>query len=309
MDVLADIFETTQLKGAFYFRTHFSSPWGTTVPRQDRTARFHYVVKGRCYIQVEGGVPVELSTGDFVLVPNGAKHILTDEPNRHAPALETLLKCAGDHGESVFALGQGDPAATTQLVCGHFTFEHGTDHAVFRSLPNMIRISARQRTERVWFNEVLCLLVKQVFKNEPGAIVAVTRLSEILFIEAVRHAGDGAPELKRLLNAFVDARIGRAMALIHREPAHPWTVHQLAGEVGMSRTQFADRFQELVGMGPVSYLTEWRLQRAAVALRTTRRKIGEIACASGYVSQAAFARVFKERFGVSPKKFRKDLND
>lgn len=308
MDVLADIFETIQLKGMFYFRTHFSPPWGTTVPRQDRAARFHYVVKGRCYIQVEGGVPAELSTGDFVLVPNGAKHILTDEPNRQAPALETLLECVGYDGESVFALGQGDPAAATQLVCGHFTFGHGTDHAILRSLPNMIRISARQRTERVWFNEVLCLLVKQVFNDEPGAIVAVTRLSEILFIEAVRHAGDGTPELKRLLEAFVDTRIGRAMALIHREPAHPWTVHQLAGEVGMSRTRFADRFQELVGMGPVGYLTEWRLQRASLALRTTHRKIGEIARASGYASQAAFARTFKERFGVSPKKFRKGLN-
>jgi len=116
MDVLADIFETIQLKGTFYFRTHFSPPWGTTVPRLDRAARFHYVVKGRCYIRVEGDVPVELSTGDFVLVPNGASHILTDDLSRPAPALETLLACSGYDGESLFALGQGDPAAATQLV-------------------------------------------------------------------------------------------------------------------------------------------------------------------------------------------------
>jgi len=309
MDVLADIFETIQLKGTFYFRTHFSPPWGTTVARHARAARFHCVVQGHCWIWVEGGVPVELSAGDFVLVPSGASHRLTDEPDRDAPPLETVLECAGYRGEALLALGQGDPAAATQLVCGHFTFGDGTDHAILRALPPLIRIRAAQRANRAWFNEALSLLVKQVFSNEPGALVAVTRLSEILFIEAIRFAGDDAPELRRLLDGFTDARIGRAIALVHKQPAHPWTVKELAREVGMSRTRFADRFHDLIGLAPMTYLTEWRLQRAAVALRTSHRSVAEIAYASGYVSQAAFTRTFKERFGRSPNAFRKAEND
>jgi AraC family transcriptional regulator, activator of mtrCDE len=309
MDVLADIFETIQLKGTFYFRTHFSPPWGTTVARHAHAARFHFIMQGLCWIRVEGGGPVELSAGDFVLVPGGASHMLTDQPGGEAPPLETVLQCSGYRGEALFALGEGDPSAATQLVCGHFTFGNGTDHAILRALPTLIRISAEQRAKRAWFNEVLSLLVKQVFSNEPGALVAVTRLSEILFIEAIRFAGDETPELKRLLDAFADARIGRAIALIHKEPAHPWTVEELAREVGMSRTRFADRFHDLIGLAPVTYLTEWRLQRAAVALRTSHRSIAEIAYASGYVSQAAFTRTFKERFGRSPKAFRKAESD
>jgi len=309
MDVLADIFDTIQLKGTFYFRTHFSPPWGTTVPRHGRAARFHYVVRGSSWIIAEGHDPIELSTGDFVLIPGGASHVLADQPIRKAPLLETVIESAGYRGDTLLAIGRGNPSAATQLVCGHLTFSEGADHAILRALPEVVRITAERRVKRTWFNEVLGLLVRQVFKGEPGALAAVTRLSEILFIEAIRFASDDAPELKRLLDGFADARIGRAIGLIHKEPARPWTVDDLAREVGMSRTRFAHRFQHLIGMGPVSYLIEWRLQRAAVALRTSHRTIAEIAHSSGYSSQAAFARTFRERFGRSPKAFRNVVHD
>src|SRR5262249_44160766 len=118
MDVLADIFETIQLKSTFYFRTHFSPPWGTTVARHAHAVRFHYIMQGRCWIRVESGVPVELSAGDFVLVPSGASHMLTDQPGSEAPPLETVLQCSGYRGEALFALGQGDPSAATQSSAG-----------------------------------------------------------------------------------------------------------------------------------------------------------------------------------------------
>ena len=304
MDVLADIFETIQLRGSFYFRTDFSPPWGTTVPSLGRAARFHYVVQGRCWIRVEDAQPVELSTGDFVLVPNGASHILSHGEMAEAPPLETVLEAANYRGEVLLAVGRGDPAAATQLVCGHLSFGEGADHAVLRALPTLVRISNAERVRRPWFDRVLQLLVAQVFNNDPGSIAVVTRLSEIVFIEAIRFAGDEAPELRRLMEAFADARVGRAVAAIHRAPARPWTVGALAREVGMSRTRFASRFQELIGTGPARYLTEWRLQRAVAALTTTRRTIAEIAHACGYTSPAAFTRAFADRFGQTPKQFR-----
>ena len=302
MRVLADIFATIQLSGTFYFRTHFSPPWGTTVPRLGRAARFHYVARGRCWIRVEDGEPLELSTGDFVLVPGGASHVLADDPVREAPPLETVLEQAGYRGEGLLAVGRGDPSAATQLVCGHFDFIDGADHAILRALPALVRITAEQREERPWFKEVLGLLVRQAFNGELGAFAAIPRLSEILFIEAIRIAADGAPGLKRLLDGFSDARIGRAIALIHKDPGRSWTVENLAREVGMSRARFADRFQELIGVGPVGYLREWRLQRAAATLKRNHQTIGQIAHSSGYSSPSAFTRTFRERFGRSPKR-------
>lgn len=306
MDVLADIFETIQLKGTLYFRTHFCSPWGTTVPRHAHAARFHYVVRGRAWICVEAHDPIELSQGDFVLVPGGASHVLADQAAQKATPLEKVLEAAGYKGEGLLAVGQGDPSAATQLVCGHFTFGNGADHAVLRALPPVVKISAEQQRSRAWFREVLDLLVRQVFNGEPGALATVSRLSEVLFIEAIRLESDNNAALKRLLDGFADERIGRAIALMHKQPALPWTVDDLAREVGMSRTRFADLFHELIGMGPVGYLMEWRLQRASVALRTSHRTIAEVARSSGYSSQAAFARAFKERFGQSPKAFREE---
>ena len=232
--------------------------------------------------------------------------MLADQAAQKATPLEKVLEAAGYKGEGLLAVGQGDPSAATQLVCGHFTFGNGADHAVLRALPPVVKISAEQQRSRAWFREVLDLLVRQVFNGEPGALATVSRLSEVLFIEAIRLESDNNAALKRLLDGFADERIGRAIALMHKQPALPWTVDDLAREVGMSRTRFADLFHELIGMGPVGYLMEWRLQRASVALRTSHRTIAEVARSSGYSSQAAFARAFKERFGQSPKAFREE---
>jgi transcriptional regulator GlxA family with amidase domain len=215
-----------------------------------------------------------------------------------------VLEAAGYRGELLLAIGNGDPAAATQLVCGHLNFAEGADHTILRVLPPMIRISNAERSHHPWFDGVLQLLVTQVFSQHPGSVAAVTRLSEILFIEAIRFAGDEAPELQRLMQGFSDAQIGRAIAAIHRELTRSWTVASLAREAGMSRTRFARRFHELIGMGPAGYLTEWRLQRSMTVLATTRRTVSEIARACGYASPAAFTRAFAERFGQTPKQFR-----
>ena len=304
MDVLNDIFETVQLQGNFYFRTDFSAPWATTVPPYARAARFHHVVQGRCWVRVEGMEPLMLEAGDFILIPNGASHILADKPTDAAPPLETVLEAVGYRGEALLSIGSGDPQAATQLVCGHLTFGTGADHPLLRALPPFIHITGAARGRRPWFDEVLRMLVTHVFSAHPGSIAVVTRLSEILFIEAIRSAGDEAPLLKAMIEGFSDDRVGRAIAMIHLNPAARWTVDSLAREIGMSRTRFAILFQDKIGVGPMGYLAEWRLQKAVALLTTTRKTIGEIARASGYASPAAFTRAFVERFGRSPSRMR-----
>jgi AraC-like DNA-binding protein len=304
VDVLADIFQTIRLRGNFYFRTHFCPPWGTTVPSLGRAARFHLVVQGQCWIQVDQMESMELAAGDFVLVPNGASHVLSHAPTVAAPPLETVLEGAGYRGEVLLTVGSGDPDAATQLVCGHLTFGEGADHPVLRALPSLIYIGNAERARRPWFDQVLRLLVSHVFIDHPGSIAVVTRLSEIVFLEAIRYAGDEAPGLRRLMTAFADPRIGRAILLIHCDPARSWTVNALAREVGMSRARFAEQFLEMVGTPPVAYLTEWRLQRALAALTESHDPIAAIARDCGYSSPAAFTRAFSEQFGRTPKQVR-----
>ena len=144
-------------------------------------------------------------------------------------------------------------------------------------------------------------MVRRMFEGEPGAAASVSRLSEVLFIEAMRAGIAQAPDISRLMSAVYDPQIGKALGLIHGDVAHAWTVESLAAAVGMSRSRFAERFRELVGSGPMAYITDWRLQRALNLLAGTTAPIKTVAHQIGYRSAAAFTRAFTERFGDSPK--------
>lgn len=304
MDILSDIFETIQLKGVFYFSTALAGEFGVTVPAYRHVARFHIAVEGRCYVEVEGHAPIALNPGDVILIPRGAQHILSDAPCRTAPPLETVLEQVGYSGSGLLAVG--DPSAdAARLVCGHLSFVEGADHRVLRALPPYILITPRTRAQRPWLDEAIRVLVQNVFSGHPGAFATVKRMSEVMFIEAVAAAADETPELAGLISGFADPQIGRALDLIHARPEEDWTVAGLAKAVAMSRSRFAERFQALLGTGPMSYLAEWRLQRALVLLSTTPQSIGQIARATGYRSPNSFTRAFTAHFGHSPRDHRR----
>ncbi|UTW44168.1 AraC family transcriptional regulator [bacterium SCSIO 12696] len=307
MDVLDDILDTLNLKGTLYFRTDFSSPWAVEVPSFEEAARFHLVVQGRCHVQLPSGQALELGPGDLVLIPRGASHVLSDAPDKTAPPLETVLKDAGYNGCGVLALGSGNANASTQMVCGHFSFRDGASHPILRSLPDYLITSAADRAKQPLLDETLRLIVRRIFSDAPGSTTAVTRLSEIVFIELLR-AGIGAnPQIESALEAFSDPKIGRALQLIHTRPEEPWTVERLASEAAMSRSRFSDRFRELLDTAPMSYLSEWRLQKALALLDDTRISVQQVASQIGYQSPAAFSRAFCGKFGVAPKEYRKSV--
>lgn len=305
MDVLNDILDTLNLKGALYFRTDFSGPWSVAVPAHLQAARFHLVVQGRCRVEFASGAAVDLGPGDLVLIPRGAGHVLADGPGHGAPSLETLLKETGYKGDGVFVVGEGDPTASTQLICGHFTFRSGADHPLLRSLPDYIVTTAAARARQPWLDDVLRLVARRMFSEDFGSAASVTRFSEIMFIELLRSGIVENPDLQSVLAAFRDPQIGRALQLIHARPVESWTVERLAGELGMSRSRFADRFGELMGMGPMSYLSEWRLQKALALLEGSRQSVQQIAAETGYQSPGAFSRAFSGKFGVAPSAYRK----
>ncbi len=306
MDVLNDILDTLELKGALYFRTDCSAPWAIAVPDYAQAARFHLVVQGSCHVRLASGATLELNPGDLILIPGGRSHVLADSAGRHATDLETVLKDSGYDGEGALVVGRGDPQASTQLICGHFTFRAAADHPLLRALPEALVVTAAMRAREPWLDEVLRLVARRMFAEEIGSTAAVTRLSEIVFIEVLRIGVEQCEGLKRLVEAFRDRQVGRALQLIHAQPGETWTVDRLAGEVGMSRSRFAERFSALVGQGPMAYLADWRLQKALALLdRSPASSVQQVASQTGYKSPAAFSRAFTGKFGVAPSAYRR----
>ena len=304
MDVLDDILDTLSLKGAFYFRTDFNGPWSVTVPELGQAARFHLMVQGTTHMSFPDGKTVELAAGDLILVPRGRSHVMSDEAGRPPSRLETVLSDVKYDGQGVLVVGDGDAQASMQMVCGHYTFRPGADHPLLRALPDFLVTKASLRARHPLLDEMLRLVVQRVFSNEIGSAASVTRLSEIVFIELLRVGVGQSEELKSVLEAFRDPQIGRALHLIHEAPAESWTVERLASEVGMSRSRFAERFSDLVSMGPMSYLSDWRLQKALSLLDESRCSVQEVAVRTGYQSSAAFSRAFAGKFGIAPTKYR-----
>jgi transcriptional regulator GlxA family with amidase domain len=167
--------------------------------------------------------------------------------------------------------------------------------------------SAATRARTPLLDEMLRLVARTVFSGEIGSDAAVTRLSEIVFIELLRAGIAEDPQLGTMLEALRDKQIGRALELIHANPARPWTVEHLAAEIGMSRSRFADRFSSLMGVGPMAYLADWRLQKALALLDDSRCSVQQVATQTGYQSPAAFTRAFAGKFGLPPTEYRRAL--
>lgn len=307
MDILSDILDSLALHGQFYFRTSYNSPWSIGVPNFASAIRFHFAVQGECFVRAGDEAPIHLRQGDLVLVPAGAAHTISDTPERRPVDLETVMQDNGYTGTGTFIVGNGCERAATQLMCGHFTFAEGSSHPLLRSLPKVIHLSAGMRSASFWLDEALRLMARQMADENPGSHAVVRRMSEIIFIETVRACSSQSDHLNGLMEALADPKISRAIQAMHRDVATQWTVQALAGEAAMSRSRFAARFQELVGCGPLSYLAEWRLQKACALLRKGRLSVQEVAGRIGYQSPAAFTRAFTNMFGETPTGFRSRL--
>ena len=308
MDLLDDIFNTLNLKGALYFRTDFSAPWGVTVPELGGAARFHLVIQGRCHIRVNQQHSLELTAGDLILIPRGMSHVLAHSGKARTPPLEKVLADNDYTGDGILTVGAGDPRASTQMVCGHFTFRDQAKHPILDTLPDYLLMSNSCRAKHTLLDEVLRLIARRIFDDQLGSAASVTRLSEIVFIELLRSGLGDATNPQPFLTALDDPKIGKSLQLIHTEPESAWTVETLASQVAMSRSRFAHRFNQLVGLGPMAYLSDWRLQKALSLLDDSRLSVQQVASQTGYRSASAFTRAFSGKFGVAPTEYRHSLN-
>lgn len=299
VDPLGEALHFLRMSGIFYCRSEFTAPWGLTLPPMADSLMFHAVTSGPCWLEVEGSEPQLLQPGDFALVPHGAGHRLVSEPGAEAPGLFDLPR--EQQSDRYEVLRHGGGGAATSLVCGAVRFDHPAAHRLAKLLPSVIRIDASASPEADWLGSTLRFMAAEAHAMQPGGETIITRLADILVIQAIRSWMARDPAARTgWLGALQDRQIGRAISLIHRDPARRWTVASLAAEVAMSRSAFAARFTALVGEPAMHYVARWRMHVALTLLQEKNARPVELASQLGYQSEAAFSRSFKRFIGVSP---------
>lgn len=308
MDPLSDILTSLDLKGMLYFSTEFTPPWGVAVPAFENVVRFHLVVRGLCHIGVNSAYNANLTEGDFALIPHGAAHRLARDSASRLATLDEVVAASGYDGTGPLVWGMQDGGAPTRLVCGHFTLDNmAPGRALIAALPPLL--VARRSTSNTadWLSATLSLLSAERDVDRPGSAAIVRRLTEVLFIQALREWMAATETPPGLARALADPQLARAIAAIHRDPADDWTVASLASLAGMSRTVFAERFASATNQTPLGYVTEWRLTRGRALLRDPQLSLDAVAAEAGYASASAFSRAFARRFGEAPGKVRRKL--
>lgn len=191
-------------------------------------------------------------------------------------------------------------------MCGFLAGDARLIQPVLASLPRIVIVNIRSEASGEWLENMIRHAVQQASAAAPGSDVVLARLAEVVFAEVLRRFLLRQPPGRAgWLAGAADPPVGRALAAMHQRPSRAWTLEDLAREVGMSRSALTDRFSRYFGQGPIAYLTEWRLELAAEALRTTNRSVLQIAEEVGYESEAAFNRAFKRRFAEPPGRYRR----
>ncbi len=297
MDPLDEVLQDLRLTQGFYCHSELHAPWGVDFPDQD-WASFHFMAEGRCCVLL-GDQVIQLEAGDFALMPQGRAHGMADQATSKRIDIHTLkLDAIAPNAARLKVSGRGERSV---LICGGARFSGSAAHPLLSHLPELILVRKETRAEFDWLRPTLEAMAHEVSSSRPGAAAVMTRLADILIIQAVRTwVASGSEAAKGWLAALRDPQVGRSLALMHREPGKDWDIEGLAKAVGMSRAVFAERFALMVGQPPKQYLTRWRMHLASHWLQEERINLSQVAERLGYGSEAAFSRAFKRHFGESP---------
>jgi AraC-like DNA-binding protein len=306
MDVLADVLAATGFRGVLLAQLRSSgSGWGCAVDQLD-TAGFHLIAEGACWLRTSDTPPMQLVSGDVVLLPRGTPHQLTGAPHEDARPYAELEAAHPPGREGVVDLGGDGPVV--RVVCGKFHYAgNSTGHPVLSALPEVVHVPGMNADPQL--QAIIRILASETSGGQPGSRAVATRLTEVLFVLAVRawiERADSAAETgPSWLTALRDPRIGTALSLMHEEPHRDWTVESLARTVAMSRPAFARQFKVVVGLTSLAYLSRVRIDLAARLLRDTDNPVGNVAQAVGYTSEFAFSRAFSREHGIAPGRYRR----
>ncbi len=322
-DVLSDLLRCVRLRGAVFFYVSGHSDWAAeapsgkvlaplVMPGLEHVIEYHAVAKGTCWAGIHGGPSAQLAAGDVVMFPHGDAHFVSSRPGlRGNPDLDWLANAHAEqlplriamNGENVMHAPPPGADADTTIICGFIGCDLQPFNPLIAALPRMLHLRAE---EDAWMARFAERAVAESHAKRPGGEAMLARMSETMFVDAVRrYAGHLPEESAGWLAGLRDRSVSHALALMHESPARDWSVEELGQRVGMSRSALHERFVELVGVPPIKYLVQWRMQVAARLLLDTRAPIASIALDVGYESEPAFTRAFKREVGQPPGAWRR----
>ena len=324
-DILSDVLRGIRLRGAAFYDYRFGSEWAAEappaaeiapllLPGAEHVMEYHVLVRGGGWAAIAGQPPVHLAEGDAVVLPRGDGHVMSSRPGLRPRPFDTAWAYAhrNDPRPVPFnAVGNGDPGiaqspadAPNRLVCGFLCCDLLPFNPLLAQLPALLHLPAD--ADSGWIAQTLRQALQASDERRPGNEAILERISEMLFVHAVRsYLARLDPASTGWLAGLRDRRIGHALALLHATPARDWTLDELGRQVGLSRSALHDRFVELIGQPPMQYLARWRMQLASTLLRGTSATVASIALDVGYESEAAFTRAFKRTVGVPPAAWRR----
>ncbi len=322
MDVLSDVLMAVRLTGAVFYDVEARPPFVSTSPSSEAIAArmiagaehvigFHVMTDGVAWTEPvdDPSTAIRLRAGEMVIFPGGDANVMASAPGMrsepqwekfHRPVLGLLptsivLDDVGD---------DGDAGERCHFVCGYLACDVRPFNPLLESLPQTLHAPVSPQAWH-WMTALLDAAVETSQQHDAGREATLAKLAELMFVEAIRHHIESLPDdATGWVAGLRDPQIGAALRVIHEHPQRAWTLDLLAHEVAMSRSSFAERFTALVRMPPMTYLTRWRLQRAARLLESGL-SVAAAATAVGYESESAFTRAFKRHLGESPGAWRR----
>lgn len=303
-DVLSDVLDGVCLRSWVTSHSTHTAPWGLRVDGNVPPG-FFAITSGRAWLVVDG---VEsgrwIEAGDLVVLAHGGPHSISSAHGAPLTPIESLLTPEMVRARRGVVQGNGVGAVTT-FAGGCFIFDDRGFSPLASGLPAILHVRGRDGRPQEWVEDVLRMLEREIRDARPGAQTVINRLAEMIYLNAVREHVDTARSGDvGWIPSLLSPDLGPALSKMHMQPEVSWTVASLARKAGMSRSVFAKRFAEGIGMTPARYLLECRMRKAQSLLRDGAFGMKEIATRVGYGSESAFSSAFKRWNGVSPSTFR-----
>jgi AraC-like DNA-binding protein len=307
VDQLAGFLDGPRARGAFLMRSLLDPPWSLRI-QDEAPLTLVAMVRGRAWICHDDEGARAIGPGDTAIIRGPDPYTMADDP---ATAPQVVIHpgqhCTTPDGVSlseVMDLGVRtwgtNPDGSVVILTGTYTSDGEVSRWLLEALPRLVILTAD-----AWDSPLPGLLATEIVKDEPGQEVVLDRLLDLLLVAALRAAFSRADaDVPSWYRAHGDPVVGRALRLIHADPAQPWTVAGLAASAGVSRALFARRFHELVGEPPMAFLPSWRMALAADLLLAAGATVGGVARTVGYGSPFTFSTAFKRAYGTSPSAYR-----
>jgi AraC-like DNA-binding protein len=322
-DILSDVLRSVRLRGAIFYVVSGSRRWAAeappsreiaaaVMPDSEHVMEYHVVTEGSCWGAIVGEPPVRLGAGDVILLPQGDPHVVSSAPEvgnevfrKTPPAVRPERLPFSLHLDATEVReARPDVPCDTRLVCGFLGCDLRPFNPLIATLPRLMHLKAAEN--QGWIADFMRHAAAESRDKRPGGEAMLERMSEMMFVDAVRRYVEGLPEESAgWLAGLRDRFVGRALALMHEAPAQAWTVDELGRGVGLSRSALHERFQAMIGQAPMQYLASWRMQLASGLLRGSNATVASIAQEVGYDSEAAFAKAFKRLVGTTPGAWRR----